>query len=140
MEALQNQIAACFPDAYTESTWKDLLPQFISHQLEFYEKQVDQHEKELALWEAGNRSKPAPTYPVMPVVFAEACELQAQIEGFDFRALACCLYIGRQRNEALQKQYKQLHQLCGEYDEASTEMRNAYLTIHNGTKLGKWLN
>lgn len=140
MNTLQEQIAACFPDTYTADTWKDLLPKFIAYQLDLYEKQVDIYEKELALWGIGDRLTAAPTYPILPVVFAEACEQQAQLEGFDLRALACCLYINKQRYESLQAKYQQVYGLCGEFSETSMELRDAYLALKDSVKPGKWLN
>lgn len=97
MNKLQKQIAACFPNEYNAKAWKELIPQFITHQMDIYQQRIAEHQSELTSWQLSDQSTPAPTHPVLPAECVDACEEFAIVEGLTFRTMSACFYFAQHR-------------------------------------------
>lgn len=119
---LRQAVAETFPDTYAPDTWKSLLPAFIARHIEIYDLRAKDHQRELELWQQGDRLTPEPTHHFYPSSFALACEEQAKQEDLDFSALACCLYIAQSERAFYRDQNQQLIQFSRESNGVSLEL------------------
>jgi hypothetical protein len=136
---LQQAIAELFPQSYNTESWETLLRRFLDHHITQYAQQVNGYQQALATWQQTDQQTPEPTYPIYPVVFGEACEELARQESLDFRALAICLYVSQEQIRYYKQRSEQLEQLCQQFDETSTSLHQAYLSLRRAT-LDKRLN